>query len=127
MPGPKVIKLYVMLNSDDHENSNNFFVICRDIYDYQCSLFTKFLFFEQINQVWCCILNFIQNQNLSTISAEHEKSSITARPGPKVIKLFSCSAELSMIYFLLLNVKTPTVIDILKNIAFCTYSEPEKS
>ena len=34
-------------------------------------------------------------------------------PGPKVIKLFSCSTQLSMKFFLLINVKMPTVVGIL--------------
>ena len=34
-------------------------------------------------------------------------------PGPEVIKLFSCSTQLSMNFFLLINVKMPTVVGIL--------------
>ena len=33
--------------------------------------------------------------------------------GPEVIKLFSCSAQLSMKFSLLINVKMPTIIGIL--------------
>ena len=52
---------------------------------------------------------------------EHEKSFITSRPGlaihpapgPEVIKLFSCSTQLSMKFFLLINVKMPTIVGIL--------------
>ena len=33
--------------------------------------------------------------------------------GPKVIKLFSCSTQLSMKFFLLINVKMPTTVGIL--------------
>ena len=36
-----------------------------------------------------------------------------AKPGPKVIKLFSCSAQLSMKFYLLINVKMPTIVGIL--------------
>ena len=35
------------------------------------------------------------------------------RPGPEVIKLFSCSTQLSMEFFLLINVKMPTIVGIL--------------
>ena len=35
------------------------------------------------------------------------------RPGPEVIKLFSCSTQLSMKFFLLINVKMPTIVGIL--------------
>ena len=34
-------------------------------------------------------------------------------PGPEVIKLFSCSTQLSMKFFLLINVKMPTIVGIL--------------
>ena len=33
--------------------------------------------------------------------------------GPEVIKLFSCSTQLSMKFFLLINVKMPTTVGIL--------------
>ena len=33
--------------------------------------------------------------------------------GPKVIKLFSCSTQLSMKFFWLINVKMPTIVGIL--------------
>ena len=36
-----------------------------------------------------------------------------SEPGPKVIKLFSCSTKLSMKFFLLINVKMPTIVGIL--------------
>ena len=54
--------------------------------------------------------------------AWHDKNSKVAcasgkdskvQPGPEVIKLFSCSAQLSMNFFLLLNVKMPTIVGIL--------------
>ena len=35
------------------------------------------------------------------------------RSGPEFIKLFSCSTQLSMIFFLLINVKMPTIVGIL--------------
>ena len=34
-------------------------------------------------------------------------------PGPEVIKLFSCSTQLSMKFILLINVKMPTILGIL--------------
>ena len=34
-------------------------------------------------------------------------------PGPEVIKLSSCSTQLSMKLFLLINVKMPTIVGIL--------------
>ena len=34
-------------------------------------------------------------------------------PGPKIIKLFSCSAQESLKFILLINVKMPTIVGIL--------------
>ena len=53
------------------------------------------------------------------------------KPGPEVIKLFSCSTQLSTKFFPLINVKMPTTVGILtfmsrKN-SILGLSEPEKS
>ena len=53
------------------------------------------------------------------------------RPGPEVIKLLSCSTRLSMKFFLLINVKMPTIVGILtimsrKN-STLSLSEPKES
>ena len=37
---------------------------------------------------------------------------VIPRPGPEVIKPFSCSAQLSMILIMLINVKMPTLVGI---------------
>ena len=37
----------------------------------------------------------------------------TDRPGPEVIKLFSCSTQLSRKFSPLINVKMPTIVGIL--------------
>ena len=34
-------------------------------------------------------------------------------PGPKIIKLFSCSTQMSMKFILFINVKMPTIVGIL--------------
>ena len=39
--------------------------------------------------------------------------SLTEWAGPEVIKLFSCSTQLCMKFFLLINVKMPTIVGIL--------------
>ena len=36
-----------------------------------------------------------------------------SNPGPEVIKLFSCSAQLRLKFILLINVKMPTIVGIL--------------
>ena len=38
---------------------------------------------------------------------------IESVPGSEVIKLFACSTELNMIFFLLINVIMPTLVGIL--------------
>ena len=38
---------------------------------------------------------------------------VAPRPGPEVIKLFSCSAQLRLKFILLINVKMPTIVGIL--------------
>ena len=55
----------------------------------------------------------------------------TSRAGPEVIKLFLCSTQPSMKFFLLINVKKPTNVGILtfmsgKN-SFLGLSEPKKA
>ena len=51
--------------------------------------------------------------------------------GPEVIKLFSCSTQLSMKFFLLINVKMPTIVGILTfkswKKSILSLSESEKS
>ena len=56
---------------------------------------------------------------------------IITQPGPKVIKLFSCSTQLSIKFSLLINVKMPTIVGILtfmsrKN-SILGFSEPKKT
>ena len=43
----------------------------------------------------------------------HILSKDCVQPGPEVIKLFSCSAQLSMKFLPLINVKMPTIVGIL--------------
>ena len=55
---------------------------------------------------------------------------IKSDPGPEVLKLFSWSTQRSMKFFLLINVKMPTIVGILtltsgKNSILCL-SEPKK-
>ena len=52
-------------------------------------------------------------------------------PGPEIIKRFSCSTQLSMKFFRLINVKMPTIVGILtfmsrKN-SIPGLSEPKRS
>ena len=39
--------------------------------------------------------------------------SVGSRPGPKVMKLFSCSTQLSIKFIMPINDKMPTIFDIL--------------
>ena len=55
----------------------------------------------------------------------------SVQSGPEVIKLFSCSTQLSMNFFLLINVKMPTFVGILTFISgknsILGLSEPKKN
>ena len=44
---------------------------------------------------------------------KRSSNKVLIRPGPEFIKLFSCSTQLSMTFFLLINVKMPTIVGIL--------------
>ena len=46
---------------------------------------------------------------------------IASIPGPKVLKLFSCSAQLRLKFILLINVKMPTIVGILTFISKMNY------
>ena len=54
-----------------------------------------------------------------------------SQSGPEVIKLFSCSTQLSMKFFLLINVKMPTTVGILTFMSMKNsipgFSEPKKA
>ena len=49
--------------------------------------------------------NIHEQLNFMLSSVEREKSFVILRPGPEVIKLFSCSTQLSTKFILLINVK----------------------
>ena len=66
---------------------------------------------------------------ISSLSTEQDDFDIDLanpgfRPGPKVIKLLSCSTQLSMKFFLLINVEMPTIVGRKNSILGS--SEPEK-
>ena len=42
----------------------------------------------------------------------HPEKNLTAQFGPKVVKLFLCSTQLSMKFSLLINMKMPTIVGI---------------
>ena len=61
----------------------------------------------------CCIhilQHFIQVFTVCQITCN---CAWLCKPGPEVIKLFSCSTQLSTKFILLINVKMPTVVGIL--------------
>ena len=97
------------------------------------NLWSSFLF-------WDVLLCDFQIAEYSKIAYSKQKLLIILRsstdfilvfPGPEVIKLFSCSTQPRMKFFLLINVKMPTIFGILtfmnrKN-SLLHLSEPEKS
>ena len=60
------------------------------------------------------ITGALMGQTLKTIQEWIRASN---QLGLEVVKLFSCSTQLSMKFILLINVKMPTIIDILKFIS----------
>ena len=62
-------------------------------------------------------LSLIPSKHHTFAKIDHENiiysysppSTDSRRAGPQVIKLFSCSTQLSMIFILLINVKMPTI------------------
>ena len=64
-------------------------------------------------------------------ASEAELLVAAAGPGPEAIKLFPCLTQLSMKFFVLINVKMPTIVGILtfmsgKKCILCL-SEPRNS
>ena len=49
-------------------------------------------------------------------------SRATVKPGPEVIKLFSCSTQLSKKFIMLINVKISTIVGILTFISMLNAS-----
>ena len=73
----------------------------------------------------------VKDRGVTPLSLATFSSFMITPPGPEVIKLFSCSTQLSMKPFLLLNVKMPTMVGILtfmsrKNNILCL-PEPNKN
>ena len=79
------------------------------------------IFFVQIDQKKKKRLDLIQSE-MSLVRFIH------VSPGPEVIKLFSCSTQLSIKCIMLINVKMPTIVGILTFISMInTTSERSKS
>ena len=53
--------------------------------------------------------------------------SVLIEPGPEVMKNISCSIQLSLKFFLLINVKVPTIVGISRKNSILSLSEPENS
>ena len=71
-----------------------------------------------------------KRQGVFIIAGTFIRINTVHQSGPEVIKLFSCSTQLSMKFFLLINVKMPTIVGILtflsgKNSSLGIF-EPEK-
>ena len=58
----------------------------------------------------CCIIHVYSNELQNTFYPQYF---YTMNPGLEVIKLFSYSTQLSTKFFLLINVKMPTIVGIL--------------
>ena len=61
------------------------------------------------------------------VLANIENTSFKIASGPEVIKLFSCTTQLSMKFVLLINVKMPTFVFIFRINNWLWYFKPENS
>ena len=108
---------YVTLCCMKHHCSNIAQVFCKNNH----TIFVQIFFMD-------VIIDF--DQSWYEESLHYCLSSLQFKPDPEAIKLFSCSTQLSMKFFLLINVTVPTVDGILtflsrKN-SFLGLSEQEK-
>ena len=81
------------------------------------------------NTAWCCVSFFFFFFFFCSVYKQDIGNS--SYPGPEVIKLFSCSTQLSMEFLLLINFKMTTIVGILtvmsgKN-SILGLSEPKKA
>ena len=70
---------------------------------------------------------FSQFQMTATPQKDDTMVNFFYRAGPKVIKLFPCSTQLSKKFILLINVKMPTTVGILTFISMIKTSERLKA
>ena len=63
------------------------------------------------DSVHWCMMALLQERICSPVWRAN--SCMSTIPGPEVIKLFSCSTQLSMKFFLLIYVKMPVIVGIL--------------
>ena len=104
-PGPEVIKLF----SCSTQLSTKFILLINvkmptivGILTFISMINTTYESFESKKKsVYGGILVFMSSCNFVLSWVEHEKSFITSGPGPEVIKLFSCSTQLSTEYIIL--------------------------
>ena len=84
------------------------------------------LFSTGMSQLPTCMLTTIINKILDSCQSRQH----WLRSGPKVIKIFPCSTQLSIKFFLLKNFKVPTIVGVLTFMSMKNsipgLSEPEK-
>ena len=107
------VKCYWCINLCDFHSQQDSISMCKPKYQ----------------QIICFCREIIRKHNKSTSFLTN--ISKISKPGPEVIKLFLCSIQLSMNFFLLINVKMPTIVGILtfmsgKN-SILGLSEPKKN
>ena len=95
------------------------------IFFYKSGDICKFLLSCQVRSKMRDMISFICHQ----LWHEH-LSSFRFSPRPEVIKLFSCSTQLSIKFFLLINIKMPIIVGILRFMSrknsILSLSEPAK-
>ena len=73
----------------------------------------KVFFFQFVLKAQTCELNIVDPDQTPPFVASDLVYTVLQCPGPEVIKLFSCSTQLSMEFSPLINVKMPTIVGIL--------------
>ena len=56
--------------------------------------------------------SYVAELGLKLVIPGSQSEALPHAPGPKVIKVFSCSTQLSMKFSLLINMKMPTIVGI---------------
>ena len=73
---------------------------------------------DDMERIWQYIYSKDQLQTFSEeVYIKESETQICKRHDPEVIKLFSCSTQLKLKFFLLINVKMPTIVGIFSSTA----------
>ena len=117
------IGIYLTVRGTDEGFSVlNFFKFTDNMFDLHWALFVLLL---KLFFIVILLRRFYGSQEIADVTICCFCRVLIGKRGPEVIKLVSCSTQLSMKFFLLINVKMPTTVGILifmsGKIAFSAY------